>query len=258
MDYRKKMFLRKLWISFQFIVLFGAILYGVSKYNILSKIKKYAKQNQELRKEIVLPSKSIDELTRIEAQYGEVIDKEIHNADIRGKIERIIAIKYFKKKVWHEVVKHLERANKVIKLGYEDYYRLAVAYANLGWNEADTKKKQKYFTYARTYYEKSLSLNPGYAKSIYGLSLLEFFIFGEKKKAISRLSSVIDNKNIKNTALAIRIRLALAKMLYLVGKYKLAKYHYEVLLSEIPKGDYLRSVCITNIHKIEEILYGRR
>ncbi len=155
------------------------------------------KRIQSLEEGVQNPT-TIEELTDAIKKYEGRAD-DLVTAETRiGSWYKILASKYLDQKMYGKALKSYQSAVEYYPTNQTLYFYIGLcagymAKASLDFEATGkTAERDRYFALAESAYLRAIELNPGYARALYGLSVLYVFELNAPAKAIPYLVRVLD------------------------------------------------------------------
>lgn len=175
---------------------------------------------------------TIEELTDAINKYQMRIE-DILNADTRiGMWYKILAIRYLDTGMYGKALENFRTAIEYFPTNQNLYYYVGVcagymAKASLDYDATGASSERgRYLALAESAYLRAIELEPRYARSLYGLSILYVFELNEPAKAIPLMERFMEIETIDYDAMFV-----LARAYYMTGEIEKAAAIYDKILS---------------------------
>ncbi len=183
---------------------------------------------------------TIAELTDAINKYQTRVE-DIINADAKsGLWYKILAIRYMDKGMYGKALENFQTAIAFYPTNQNLYYYVGVcagymAKASLDFNATGSpSERDRYYALAESAYLRAISIEPKYARALYGLSILYVFELKEPEKAIPYLES-----ELKIETRDVEAMFVLAGAYYSVGQYDDSVSLYDKIIAMKPDKERL-------------------
>jgi tetratricopeptide (TPR) repeat protein len=175
---------------------------------------------------------TVAELTDAITKYQRRIE-DVLNADTRiGMWYKILAIRYLDTGMYGKALENFRTAIEYYPTNQNLYYYVGVcagymAKASLDYDATGASSERgRYLALAESAYLRALELEPRYARSLYGLSILYVFELNEPAKAIPLMERFMEIETKDYDAMFV-----LARAYYMTGEIEKATAIYDKILS---------------------------
>jgi len=216
---------------------------------------KYVRRMQALEEGVDSPT-TIEELNdAIGKLHGRIED--VLNADVRiGIWYKILGTRYLDNGMYKKALETFRTAIEYYPTNQNLYYYVGVcagyvAKASLDFEATgDELTRRRYFDLAESSYRRALELEPGYARSLYGLAVLYVFELNRPAEAIPYLERLLEIEKRHLDGMFV-----LARAYYSVGEYDAAVALYDRVLS-ISKDEKRRKEAEENKKTVLDRAYA--
>jgi tetratricopeptide (TPR) repeat protein len=195
-------------------------------------------------------------LQRIEEIEGEIrlyrkeVERTVDATGQLGVYYKMLAVEYMRGGMYGAAYDALEQALAIQPENPILFYYSGVCAARMSKAQVISEDRDRWLDRSEALYRHAITLDPGYAAALYGLSVLYVFELDRPEEAQELLERllVVESKEIDG-------RFLLARVYYSLGKLENAIELYEEIesLTEIRQT---REQALTSRQQIEEELYG--
>lgn len=234
--------MKKLKIKNRMIILLQIILIIGCVFVLLScgPSVKSVKRLQFMEERVSSPN-TLEELETAVSKFEKrVLDITEANSQI-GIWYKMIATRYLDKGMYNEALKALEKAVLYYPANQNLYYYIGVsagfmAKASLDFDATgDLSKAQQYLKLSESGYKRAIELEPGYVRSLYGLSVLYLFDLDQPEDAIPLLEKALSIETKHYDAMFL-----LARAYYMSYEFEKAIEVYDKIIALKPSDQRVR------------------
>lgn len=217
------------------IILCLLLLFGCS--NEFSKRYKAAKKLSR--------SEKIEDWEKAIAKYDEIIKMKVNAREYQGLLYRKLAKRHLQMEHWNDALYYYQKAAEIIPNEGIIHYYIGVCYSQLSRSTTDKDKKVELIKKAEQKYKLALELEPELIDPLYGLGIINFYVWNDYRKGIEYMTKVL-KKDPKN----IDAHFALARFYYELDEPLKSLEFYKALLSLLPENDARLEQVKENISRI--------
>jgi tetratricopeptide (TPR) repeat protein len=197
------------------------------------------------RKALAREKKDTGELEKVRGELKRVVERKVYAVKLLESIDRVLGRKYLELGSYNLAEEALLEAEFLKPHSPFIKKDLGECYYFLGLSALDQDKKIDYFSKSRSYFEKSLEIDPGLVEARYGLGLLLFFGFSDIQGAIAEMQEVLLYENNH-----VGARFALGRFYYENGELNKSLGEYITLTRILPGSSPKKKKAEENIIRI--------
>ncbi|MBA7575157.1 hypothetical protein ES708_16978 [subsurface metagenome] len=192
----------------------------------------------------------IEEIEEAIRRYRKEVERTVDATGQVGIYYKMLAIEYMRGGMYGAAYDTLKQAIDIYPENPILFYYSAVCAARMSRAQVLEEDRERWLERSVTLYRRAIDLDPGYADSLYGLSVLYVFELERPEEAEALLETMltVESKEIEG-------RFLLAGVYYRLGKLEQALELYKEIesLSEVEQK---RQEARDNKKRIEDELYG--
>ncbi len=197
------------------------------------------------RKELGRQKKDTEELIKVRGELKRIVERKVHAVKLLESIDRVLGRKYLELGSYNLAEEALLEAEFLKPHSPFIKKDLGECYYFLGLSALNYDEKKGYFSKSRSYFKKTLELDPELAEARYGLGLLLFFGFSDTRGAIQEMLEVLERE--KNH---VGARFALGRFYYENGELNKSLGEYITLTRILPGSSPKKKKAQDNIIRI--------
>jgi len=201
------------------------------------------------RKELKRQKKDTEELTKVRGELKRIVERKVYAVKLLENIDRVLGSKYLELGYYNLAEEALLEAEFLKPHSPFIKKDLGECYYFLGLSALDYDEKKSYFSKSRSYFKKTLELNPDHVEARYGLGLLLFFGFSDTQGAIEEMQEVLKIENNH-----VGARFALGRFYYENGELNKSLGEYITLTRILPGSSPKKKKAQDNIIRINREL----
>lgn len=192
----------------------------------------------------------IEEIEREVQRYRKEVDRTVDATGQLGVYYKMLAIEYMRGAMYGAAYDALEQAIAIQPENPILFYYSAVCAARMAKSQVISEDRLRWLDRSEALYRRAVTLDPGYAAALYGLSVLYVFELDRPEEAEDLLERLlaVESKEIDG-------RFLLARVYYSLGKLENAIELYREIesLTDVKQA---REEALDSRKQIEEELYG--
>jgi tetratricopeptide (TPR) repeat protein len=197
------------------------------------------------RKELGQQQKDTEELAKVRGELKRIVERKVQAVNLLESIDRVLGRKYLELGSYNLAEEALLEAEFLKPHSPFIKKDLGECYYFLGLSALDYDEKKGNFTKSRSYFEKTLEINPELVEARYGLGLLLFFGFTDTQGAIEEMQEVLEIENNH-----VGARFALGRFYYENGELNKSLGEYITLTRILPGSSPKKKKAEDNIIRI--------
>jgi tetratricopeptide (TPR) repeat protein len=192
----------------------------------------------------------VEEIEREIRRYRKEVERTVDASGQLGVYYKMLAVEYMRGAMYADAYDALERAIAIQPENPILFYYSAVCAARMAKAQVIGEDRMRWLDRSEALYRRAITLDPGYADALYGLSVLYVFELDRPQEAEDLLERllVVESKEIDG-------RFLLARVYYSLGKLENAIELYREIES-LTDEKQAREEALSSRKQIEEQLYG--
>lgn len=192
----------------------------------------------------------VEEIEREIRRYGKEVERTVDASGQLAVYYKMLAVEYMRGAMYAAAYDSLEQAIAIQPENPILFYYSAVCAARTSKAQVISEERARWLDRSELLYRRAITLDPGYAAALYGLSVLYVFELQRPEEAEELLEKLltVESKEIDG-------RFLLARVYYSLGKLENAIELYREIES-LTDVKQLRKQALAGREQIEEQLYG--
>ena len=192
----------------------------------------------------------VAEIRREIERHRKEVDRTVDAAGQLGVYYKMLAVEYMRGAMYGPAYDALEQAITIQPENPILFYYSAVCAARMAKAQVISEDRLRWLQRSEALYRRAITLDPGYAAALYGLSVLYIFELDRPQEAEDLLERLlaVESKEIDG-------RFLLARVYYGLGKLENAVELYREIES-LADVEQVREEALASRKRIEEELYG--
>jgi cytochrome c-type biogenesis protein CcmH/NrfG len=194
----------------------------------------------------------VEEIEREMRRYRKEVERTVDASGQLGVYYKMLAVEYMRGAMYGAAYDALEQAITIQPENPILFYYSAVCAARMGKAQVISEDRLRWLERSEAFYRRALTLDPGYAAALYGLSVLYVFELDRPQEAEDLLERMlaVESKEIDG-------RFLLARVYYSLGKLENAIELYREIES-LADEKQVREQALASRKQVEEELYGAK